>query len=65
MTHAHLVAFVAGSLLAVLIGGSLFVRSLELELPGAGGRQLLVADAIRTVLVGALVVVFLSAILAR
>jgi hypothetical protein len=58
-------AFFAGSFLVLVVGVSLYVRSLDLRVPERWDRPLLYLSAVRSVAMGALVVMFVSAAFAR
>ncbi len=60
MDTRHLAAFVAGSSLVSIVAVSVLLRVTPVRAPSLGERELRVLSALRTVVVSALVVVFLS-----
>ncbi len=60
MDTRHLAAFIAGSSLVVIVAGSVFLRSVGVRAPALGERELRYLSGLRTVVVGALTVVFFA-----
>ncbi len=50
----------AGSSLVAIVGVSVLLRTVPLRVPSLGERELLILSALRTVVVGALAVIFVS-----
>ena len=60
MDTRHLAAFIAGSSLIVIVGVSVLLRTVPVRVPALGDRELLYLSGLRTVVVGALTVVFVA-----